>query len=427
MDQPTTTQDQRPGQRSRNPMRNTFASMAYRDFVYLWLGQVTHAFALWIDMIAQPLLILGLTDGSAVHLGLVLVARMVPSVVLGPVAGAVADSFNRRLVLLSTKVSVLLFTAIFTTFVFSDWSVLWPVYTYSVFRGITMAFDQPARRAMVPSIVPRHLVTNAMALTTGSMAVTRIVGAGGAGLLVSFVGYGGAYLVVTLMYVGAVFFTWVMRIPDHDRQGYQGIKGMGSDLVEGFRFAWSVPAIRGVFMISLVYFAFGLAFMQVFAPLFATEVLGIGERGFGFMMSTAAVGGTVGALLLATVNPSHNRGNLVVAMLTLFGVMLIAFSASTYLDSVVLTFAVIAVLGMVQSNFHPVINAVLVEAAPEHMRGRVVGLSSLDRAFTTLGAAVAGFLSAIIGAQQAQIIFGLACVVTAIAMYVSYPAIRRID
>ena len=127
MDRQTTNQDQQSGQRSRNPLRTTFASMAYRDFVYLWIGQVTHAFALWIDMIAQPLLILSLTNNSPVHLGLVLTARFVPSIVLGPVAGAVADSFNRRLVLLSTKVAVLLFTAIFTIFVFSDWLVIWPV------------------------------------------------------------------------------------------------------------------------------------------------------------------------------------------------------------------------------------------------------------------------------------------------------------
>ena len=83
----------------------TLASLAYRDFRFLWLGQITHAFALWLEQTARPLLILALT-GSAVHLGGVILARTLPAVALGLVAGVVADNFNRRTVMLITKVVV---------------------------------------------------------------------------------------------------------------------------------------------------------------------------------------------------------------------------------------------------------------------------------------------------------------------------------
>ena len=392
----------------------------------MWLGQITHAFALWVDQIAKPLLILSLT-GSPIHLGLVLVARTVPAVTLGMVAGVVADNFNRRLVLLVTKIIVLGLSIVFAALVVLGVLELWHIYVYNILRGATMAFDQPARRAMIPSIVPPHLVTNAMALSTGSMTATRIAGAAGAGLLISFVGFGGAYVTMALVYVAAVFFTWMLRPPDHERSGYQGVRSMGNDLLEGLRYSWNNPDIRGVLIISLGWFMFGMAFMQVFAPLFAVQILDIGTRGFGYMVSVAAVGRTIGALILAATNPSKNRGIIMLALLVAFGILLIIFSASTYLLNVPLAFVVMLFLGLGQSSFFPLINALLVEKAQENMRGRVLGVLSLDRAMTTAGGALAGFMAAGLGPQISQILFGLGLIVTALIMLVFYPPLRKID
>ena len=134
---------------NRRGLGNTFASLAYRDFVYLWLGQISHAFALWLDQIAKPLLILQLT-GSPIHLGLILAARTAPAVGFGLIAGVIADNFNRRFVLLATKWVVLVLSAIFAVIVVLGWVELWHIYAYNILRGATMAFDQPARRAMMP-------------------------------------------------------------------------------------------------------------------------------------------------------------------------------------------------------------------------------------------------------------------------------------
>lgn len=410
----------------RITFRDTFASLAYKDFVWLWLGQVTHAFALWVDQIAKPLLILELT-GSPIHLGMILVARTIPAVLLGPVAGVMADNLNRRTVLLATKFVVFGLTAAFTVTVVLGIVELWHIYVYNILRGATMAFDQPARRAMIPSIVPNHLVTNAMALSTGSMTATRIAGAAGAGILISVTGFEGAYLTVAIIYIAAVFFTWKLRPADHKRSGYQGVRSMGNDLVEGMKYSWNTPDIRGVLIISLGWFTFGMAFMQVFAPLFAVQILDIGYTGFGYMVSVSAVGGLVGALVLATTSPTKQRGVIMLALLVVFGLLLIIFSASTYLNSVPLAFAVMLFLGAGQSSFFPLINAVLVEKAQEDMRGRVLGVLSLDRAMTTAGGAIAGFMAAAMGAQLAQIIFGVGLVVTAVLMFAFYPPLRRIQ
>ncbi len=418
-------------------LKNTFASMAYRDFVYLWLGQITHAFALWIDQIAKPLLILAI-GGTAVDLGLVLVVRTVPAITFGLPAGVLADNFNRRMILLLTKVAVLVLGVGFAALLVFGRLELWHIYAYNALRGAAMAFDQPARRAIIPSIVPGHLVTNAMALSTGSMTATRIAGAAGAGLIIAVAGFEGAYVTAAVVYVGAVLFTWLLNPPDHERSGYQGVRSMGSDFLEGLRFAWNTPAVRGVLIISLGYFTFGMAFMQVFTPLLAKQVLGIGDAGFGFLISVAAVGSTVGALVLAAANPTRRRGVMMLSILLLFGLLLALFAGVTYAPPeamvlgtialpVLLAFIVVVFVGMAQAFFFPLINAVLMDAAPEHMRGRVISVLTLDRAMTTFGGALAGFLSFYMGVQVAQILFGLACAVTAVVMFAAYPPLRRID
>ena len=233
-------------------------------------------------------------------------------------------------------------------------------------------------------------------------------------------------MTAAVMYVGAVIFTWLLRPPDHKRSGYQGVRSMGNDLVEGIKYSWESPDIRGVLIISLGWFTFGMAFMQVFAPLFAVQILDIGYTGFGYMVSMSAVGGLVGALVLAATSPSKGRGLIMLGLLAIFGVLLIIFSASTYLMSVPLAFIVMLFLGMGQSGFMPLINAVLVEKADENMRGRVLGVLSLDRAMTTAGGAMAGFMAAALGAQVSQILFGIGLIVTAAVMFIADPPLRRL-
>jgi MFS family permease len=401
------------------------ASLSYRDFVYLWLGQLTHAFALWLEQTARPLLILALTD-SPMHLGGVIMVRTIPAVVLGMVAGVVADNFNRRTVLITTKVVVLGLSVVFALLIALDRLEVWHIYLFSFLRGGTMAFDQPARRAMIPSIVPFRLVMNAMALSTGTMGAMRIGGAAAAGILMGVYGMAAPFIAIVFIYIAAVFFTWMLRTPDHARSGYQGVRSMGADLVEGVKFAWRTPAVRGVLIIAVGYFTFGMAFMQVFAPLFATQVLDIGQAGYGLLISVMGVGSVLGSVALATANPSSRRGVLMLALLGIFGVLLITFAAGSSLHLVPLAYVLMVALGLTQAAFFPIINAMLVEAAPENMRGRVLGLLSLDRAMTAFGGFAAGMLASGLGTVTAQTIFGAACVLTAVALFSLMPSLRRV-
>ena len=164
------------------------SSFRYSAFRYLWLGQVTHAAGMWIDMVTIPLIVLSLYDSleqAAINVGLVMFVRTMPHFTLGLFAGVFADNFNRKTLLVITKIGVVFIQIIFMFVVFMDHLSMTWVYLYTFFRGATMAFDQPARRAMIANVVPQELYTNAMALSMGTVQATRIIAAAGAGWIIA--------------------------------------------------------------------------------------------------------------------------------------------------------------------------------------------------------------------------------------------------
>jgi MFS family permease len=404
-----------------------FDSLGIVNFRYLWLGQLSHAGALWMEQIARPFLILELTDGSAAHVGAVIAVRTLPQLIFGVWAGVVADWFDRRMVLLVDKTAVLSINVAFAALLLTGSLALWHVYAYAFLRGTMMAFDQPARQALIPSIVPADRVTNAVALMSATQNTMRIVGAALGGFTYAVLGPEGAFTLVAVIYVGAVVSTYLLDVPTHQRPQATGARAMTRGMVEGARFAMSHTAIRGVLILSLIYFTFGMSYMQVFAPLFAEKVLDIGSFGFGFMTSLTGVGALVAALFIANRQPSR-LGVILPLLAAAFGVMLIAFSVSTYLPQpagLVVPLALITIVGAVQTSYFSLARAMMLHSAPEAMRGRVIGLLSLDRAAMTGGAAAAGFLADRMGVQPAQITYGVICAAGGIAMYFFARDFRR--
>ena len=394
---------------NRGTLMETFSSLRIRDYRYLWFGQVCHAFALWMEQVARPLLVLEIT-GSAAHLGGVVAMRTLPQLFFGVWAGVVTDWFDRRRVLLIDKSLVLLLELTFASLLLSNNLQLWHIYVAMFLRGTLMAFDQPARQSLIPTIVPADRVTNAVALLSATQNTMRIAGAAAAGFSLAFLGIKGTFAMLPIIYVGAVVATYLLHVPPMAKRTEPRTAGNAlKDLVEGGRYAIQEPAIRGILLLSLVYFTFGMSYMQVFAPLFAVDVLEIGEGGLGFMLSLSGVGALVAALIIANRQP-RRLGLIMPAVVTLFGGLLIAFALATYLPrpvGLVLPLVLIMLVGSMQTTYFSLSNAMLLHSAPEHMRGRVISLLSLDRAMTTMGAAFAGFLAEWVGAQPAQAVFGV--------------------
>ena len=411
--------------RRRGVWRRTFEAAAYRDFRYLWVAQVSNAGAMWMMMVALPLLVLDMT-GSVVQLGLVMSARTVPALFMGMFGGVAADMWNRRLILLITRAVATSIALWFTLMVMFDLVELWHVYLFVLMRGASQVFDQPARRAMIPSIVPENVITNAMALTSGSVQIMRVVSASAGGLVYGLASPATAFLVIAVLYALGIPLLVLLRPPDHERSGFTGLGPMVRDIREALAFAWRTPTVRGALFIASLYFTFGASFAQVFAPLIAQGPLGIEARGLGFLLAVMGIGALMGTFGLAFMNPIQRRGPMMLFELAAFGAILVAFAGSTYIPGLWLEFVVVWFVGVAQSAFLPLFSSVLLESAPTDMRGRVMALLGFDQALVTLGAAASGFSAALLGSQIALIAFGGACILGALVL-AGYPPVRRIS
>ena len=406
----------------------TFASFQYRDFRFLWLGQISQALALWMEQIARPLLVLSATvGGDARDLGLVFAVRTIPQLIAGLFAGVIADWYDRRMILLVAKTGSATANFALAFLILSGEIELWHIYVQAFAKGAFNALDQPARQSLIPSIVPGRHLTNAVALNSASMNTMRIIGASVSGLMVAFVGFGLTFLAAAIIFLGAVYFTYRLNVPTHVRHGTRSIGNAFISFREGIKYGWATPSIRWVIVLALVYFMFGMSYMQVFAPLFAKDVLDIGERGFGFMMSVTGLGGVIGALTLATLNPRKHRGYAIMGVMATFGTMLILFTLTTYTGFVVLSFGMVMLIGMFQTPFNSITNSLLLDTAPAEMRGRVMALVSMDRSVITVGATLAGFTAHALGVQTAQLIFASVVIAGAFVALTAVPAFRRIQ
>ena len=405
-----------------------FSSLRIRDYRLLWLGVSSHSAALWTENIARPYLVYALTESPA-QLGGVIAARTLPQFVFGIFAGVAIDWFDRKRVLQLSQIGAFVLNVSFAVLLVAGLIELWHIYAAAAIRGVTMAFDQPARQSLVPEVVPPDRVTNAIALFSATQNTMRIAGTAASGFLIAAIGVNGAFVAIAVIYAGTVTATSMLRVPPHVPPAASGVGAMLGGLGAAMRYAWQTPTIRGAIGLALIYFAFGLSFMQLFAPLFALEVLDIGPFGFGVMMSLTGAGSLVGALTIASRSP-RRLGVLVPLMMVAFGSLLILFSLSTYLPGelgrawIVLPLVLVFASGLFQSGAFALVQVIMLDAAPDQMRGRLMGLLAFDRATMMMGAAAGGILAEAIGTQPAQIIYALLVIVGAVAVLLLAPGFR---
>ena len=402
------------------PRFSTFSSLQYRDYRFLWLGQVGHAGSLWMEQIVRPVLILQLTD-SALMLGLVVATRMLPMLFFGLIAGAIADRMHRKRILLATQSVTMSVHFLTAALVLTGVIQPWHVFATTFVSGTSMAFNQPARQSLIPLLVPKEALLNAVALNVSAINLMRILGPAIAGTLL-LVGLGEVYLLNGAVIAGVMLCTFLMHVPHEPRASHEQVSIL-EDLRESFRFVGRTPSVAWIIGPALILFVFGFPYQSVFVPLFAKEVLDLGDSGVGALVAVTGVGALVGSLLLASQTSLHRRGVLLLIMLTAFSTGLIIFSRSTLLPLSIIALMAIASMS---TSYIALTNGLLFELSPPAMHGRVMSLLSLDRGLVPLGATIAGALAAALGPQDGLLIMACICLALTALTAVAAPALRRL-
>ncbi|WP_433429270.1 MFS transporter [Nonomuraea sp. CA-141351] len=372
---------------------------ALRNRVFrTWLGSLFIAgVGTWMQRVAQDWLVLELTGRSGAALGLVTGLQFLPILLLGPVAGVLADRYQKRLLLIASQLVVGLCGLALGLTVLAGAAQLWHVYAVAVVLGMANAVFQPTVQAFVAELVDREQVPSAIGLSGGSIHVARLIGPAAAGLLIVVGGTGPVFLVTTATAVPVVIALLRLRpavTPSESRGG----RAM---FVNGIKYALGHREIRLILGI-MVFIGTFAANTQVTSALIATTVFGKGAGEYGILGSLAAVGSVLGAVLAAR-RVSVSRRFVIRAA--------VAFSCCVIVSGLMPTFgsfaAVLALVGVTQLTFITAANSFMqLEVEPE-MRGRMMALfMMLLTGSTPIGAPVLGLLADRFGARSALIIFG---------------------
>ena len=383
----------------RVPMFASFGLYNYRLF---WTGGFVSNVGTWMARVAQDWLVLTmLTNNSSLALGIVTGLQFLPTAVLAPWAGAVADRYDKRRVLLLTQTAMTVTGLVLVALVFTGHVTLWQVYLLATLQGAAAAFDGPARQAFAPEMVPRHLIANSVGLNTTSFHAARLVGPAVAGITIAWWGVALALLLNALSFVAVIAALLMMRPAELTPAPVSRAKGA---MREGLRYIRRRPEIMVVMFVVFMLGTFGMNF-QLTNSLMATAEFNVGPEEFGLMGSIMAIGSLAAGLVAA--RRTSLRLRLILGSLAGFTLSMVLLTfAPTYLIYVVLLMPAgfLALAVMTASN-----TSVQLAVEPE-MRGRVMAIySAVFLGGTPLGSPLLGWAGEVWGPRWTLGIGALAC------------------
>lgn len=394
-----------------------FRSLHNRNFRFLWFGQVLSATAMHADMVARSWLVWDLT-GSSTSVASVLVARAIPMLILGLIGGVAADRFDRRKLLMFIQVWTLLMHIIMAAVILAGVVELWHVYVLAFGLGAGMAMNQPVRTSIIPNLVDRKDMINAMSLNSIAINSTRLVGPALIGILIAATDVGWAYVWSAIAFVIVIWTTTNITIPRINRSGGRG--NPIHQLIEGFVFIGRHRVILALVLLGLGPLAIGFSH-QVLLPQLVEQEYGYGTGLMGILMSVGAIGGLSGGLFIASRRDVSYKGRLMLFSATSYGLALLGFAGASYLW---MAFPLIIWIGVSQTLFRAGNSASLMELAPDRLRGRIISATLLDTALSPAAGIAAGIVADEYGVSAGYMLLSGGCLAVVALTLVIYPKVK---
>ena len=400
--------------------RSTFSSLRNRDFRYLWAGTCFLSGGLWIQQVTLGWAIYEMTR-SSILLGALNGLRFLPFLVFSPLAGVAADRTDRRKLMITTQWFVLVTALGMGVVVSLDLLEVWHLFAFTLVTGVVWSFSEPVRQALIPDVVPRAELMNAVALNSAAFNFTKIIGPSVGGVLIAVFGLAGNFYIQSATYLFVMWMIYEMHIPERVRDATRS--SVLSNLREGIRYVWSEPVVFAILATAMVPRLFAMPY-QALMPIFQKDVLQVGPEGLGMMMAAPGLGAMLVMLSVAHFANRVNRpGLLMIAALVLQGVFLILFALMRTLPLALLT---LVVVGGFQVLFMSISNMVLHMTVPDKLRGRVMSIYMLDRGITPAGALMAGVSAHFIGAPYTVVGMGAMVLALAAVVVLCMPSLRKV-
>jgi MFS family permease len=381
------------GRRARS---TTFASLAVRDFRLLWLGLLVMFGASQIRMVASGYLAYDLTN-SALLLSLVAVGYAVPMLSLALIGGAVADRFDRRR-LVQVAQAMFAVVALLVGLLIQFGQVTWVhLMASSALQGMLWALLVPARQAMIPGLVGRRLMTNALSLMAAGFSLTTLVGPAVGGWMYGLFGAAATYYFVAVLGVGAVLLTGRISSKNMPAVGV----AQHAAIRQGLAYIRRQPDIVMLFVISVVYAMVAMPF-RLILPVFVVDLYRQGPETLGLLVTAMGVGSVGAAVVVANVTPGRRGLILVCGAIVASAAILVMSGLAVFWVGM----ACMLVLGVGDAIRKALNQAVMLEIADEEYHGRVSSVFMISFGIVPLGALPAGALAEAFGGQVAGAVMG---------------------
>jgi MFS family permease len=403
-----------------------FAALRHRNFRLLWIGLsvsfsgtfMQQAAILWhVSLLAPP-------DRKGLALGLVGLVRVIPIVVFSLLAGTAADVFDRRKLMLVTQVGGAAVAVSLSILAFAGSSITWPIYVLAGVGAAVNAFDPPARHALVPMLVPRAHLANAISLNSVMVQAASVAGPALAGPIIAIGGVAWAYVFNAATFLFVVMALLRMRdVPKTDRSATHARDQMSLAAArDGLRFVFRQPIIRSTMLLD--FFATFFSSAMALLPIFAQDILHVGPRGYGWLYAAPAVGAVAASAAMVPIAHRLSRqGATLIWAVALYGVATVVFGVSQVFW---LTFLCLALSGAADAVSMVIRNLVRQLETPDAMRGRMVGINMVFfMGGPQLGEVEAGAVAHWVGARFSVVTGGLGCLVATAVIAAITPELRR--
>lgn len=397
-----------------------WASLAIRDYRLVWSASVFNAVAIQVRNVAGLYQVYEIS-GSAMQLGLTGFFQAFPFVIFGLFAGAMADAFDRKKLLVLTSTLQLIPSLLLGMLTMAGAIQAWHIYTLGFLGALIEVFNWPARSALVPRLVPPGYLMNAVTLNTIIIQVSFLLGPALGGVLIDYNGLIATYFLTIAMLLPAGIAILAMHtsgIPQGERRRVNL-----RSIFEGIEFIWVQRIILSLFLLDFGVTLVG--FYRPILPIFAADVFKTGAAGLGLLYGAPSLGAIIGSIALLMLGDVRRKGVLVVIAAVVFAASLALLGVSHWFWVAV---GMTLVLGFTDSVSVAIRRTVVQLLAPDGMLGRASSLITVfAQATNGLGAILAGAAAQYLGAANALLFGSGLCLLMIVAICIAIPQLWRYE
>lgn len=375
-------------------LSSAFSAFSYSNYRWYWVGMFFSFASHPMQQLAKGWLVYQMTS-SSLALGGVNATHAVPLFALSIFGGTLADRMSKRNLIMASELSQALINLAIALLIVTGRIEVWHIFVSSFLTGAASAFRGPVRQAMVPELVGKKDVMNAIAMNSVGNNLAQILAPAVGGVLIAFFGMPIAFFIISgLLFTSSIT---IIRVKSPLAIEFVKEKNLKEDMLKGISYLRSSTVILSLLMLTFITSFFAAPY-QFMLPVFARDILHSGSRELGWMMSMTGVGAILGALIIVFRGDIEHKGLMALVLAFIFGSALVVFSLSSYLP---LSLFLMLFVGMGNTSFNVTCNTLLLSLAEPQYRGRVMSVQVLAHSLRPLGALPMGAAAQVWGAPLA--------------------------